>query len=74
MILLQPWWNTNGALRENEAINWARQRVLNGLPEFDSSIKRLVNPHEYPAGLELALHERKAALILSAREGVGPRD
>ena len=30
------------------------------------AVRRLVNPHAYPAGLELALHERKTAMILRA--------
>ena len=34
------------------------------------AIKRLVNPHEYPAGLEAQLHALRTRLILEAR-GVG---
>jgi nicotinate phosphoribosyltransferase len=30
-------------------------------------IRRFMNPHEYPAGLERGLHEFKMRLILDAR-------
>jgi nicotinate phosphoribosyltransferase len=30
-------------------------------------IKRFENPHQYPAGLELTLHEFKTRLILRAK-------
>lgn len=30
-------------------------------------VKRFVNPHQYPAGLELGLHELKTKLVLQAR-------
>jgi hypothetical protein len=32
-----------------------------------AGIKRLVNPHRYPVGLEQRLHELKTALVLAAR-------
>jgi nicotinate phosphoribosyltransferase len=32
-------------------------------------IKRTVNPHEYPAGLELGLHERKMRMLVEGRVG-----
>ena len=34
---------------------------------FQAGIKRFVNPHQYPVGLELGLHERKTKLILKAQ-------
>lgn len=36
-------------------------------PKLHSGIKRFENPHQYPAGLELTLHEFKTELILRAR-------
>jgi nicotinate phosphoribosyltransferase len=44
-----------------------RRRVRDQLSLFHESIHRFENPHEYPAGLELGLHERKTELILKAR-------
>jgi nicotinate phosphoribosyltransferase len=34
---------------------------------FHAGVKRLVNPHQYPVGLELGLHDVKTKLILEAR-------
>ncbi len=36
------------------------------LERFDPAVRRRVNPHAYPAGLESALHARREALIESA--------
>ena len=44
-----------------------RERTRQQLALLHRGIKRLVNPHQYPAGLELALHEFKTKLILEAR-------
>lgn len=45
----------------------SRSRVQQQLGLFHTGIKRFVNPHLYPVGLELELHERKTNLILKAR-------
>lgn len=44
-----------------------RKRVQHQLSMLHPGIKRFDNPHEYPAGLELGLHELKQKLIFSAR-------
>jgi nicotinate phosphoribosyltransferase len=44
-----------------------RQRAQTQIGMFHSGVKRFVNPHEYPVGLELGLHEMKMKLILHAR-------
>jgi nicotinate phosphoribosyltransferase len=44
-----------------------RQRAQQQLAMFHPGVKRLTNPHQYPAGLELGLHELKTQLILKAR-------
>ena len=45
----------------------SRQRAIEDLGRIHPSIKRLVNPHVYPVGLEKSLHERRTELILEAR-------
>jgi nicotinate phosphoribosyltransferase len=40
-----------------------RRRVCEQLAAFHPGVKRLVNPHRYPVGLELCLHERKMDMI-----------
>ena len=50
-----------------------RERVRQQLAQLHAGIKRFKNPHEYPAGLELGLHQLKTELILKARgEVVSP--
>jgi nicotinate phosphoribosyltransferase len=44
-----------------------RQRAQAQIGMFHSGVKRFVNPHQYPVGLELALHDLKMNLILKAR-------
>ena len=44
-----------------------RERAAKQLKSLHTSIKRHVNPHRYPAGLELGLHHLKTSLILEAR-------
>lgn len=45
----------------------SRERTREQLGKLHPSIRRFVNPHRYPAGLELGLHELKTSLILEAR-------
>lgn len=40
------------------------------LTHLHPTIKRLEHPHEYPAGVERSLHERKLAMIKQARETI----
>jgi nicotinate phosphoribosyltransferase len=44
-----------------------RTRAQQQLAMLNPAIKRFDNPHQYPAGLELGLHEMKTKLILQAR-------
>lgn len=44
-----------------------RGRVQEGLAGFHTGVKRFWNPHRYPVGLELGLHELKTRLIRRAR-------
>jgi nicotinate phosphoribosyltransferase len=37
------------------------------LARFHFGIKRFINPHQYPVGLEEGLHELKTDLVLKAR-------
>ncbi len=47
----------------------ARARVQEQLASLHPGIKRFANPHQYPAGLSLELHDAKTRLILEARAG-----
>jgi nicotinate phosphoribosyltransferase len=45
-----------------------RERAKQQLAMLHPGLKRLVNPHQYPAGLESGLHELKTRLVFEARE------
>jgi nicotinate phosphoribosyltransferase len=44
-----------------------RARTAEQLAGFHVGVKRFVNPHQYPVGLEIGLHELKTELVLAAR-------
>ena len=44
-----------------------RSRAQRQLAEFHAAVKRFVNPHRYPVGLEMGLHQRKTNIILEER-------
>jgi len=66
-LLLQPAMRGGKRVSEPEPLSAARDRVQKELAGFHAGIKRLVNPHRYPVGLERGLHDRKTALVLAAR-------
>jgi nicotinate phosphoribosyltransferase len=45
----------------------SRARTGAQLARFHPGVKRFMNPHEYPVGLERRLHELRAKLVLAAR-------
>ena len=50
------------------ALDDVRRARRDQLAGFHAGVKRFVNPHQYPVGLERRLHELKTELILPARE------
>jgi nicotinate phosphoribosyltransferase len=52
---------------ESPRVQTMRERVQQQLAMLHPGIKRFTNPHQYPVGLELGLHELKTRLILQAR-------
>ncbi len=53
------------------ALEDVRARTVTQLASVDASVKRFLNPHGYPVGMELGLHELRTRLILKAR-GLDP--
>jgi len=45
----------------------SRQRAIDELDRLHPAIKRLLNPHVYPVGLEKSLYDRRTELILEAK-------
>lgn len=83
--LLRPWFRNGQPMEAPEAVHWseaeahdcrqrevqdARARATKSLGELHPAIKRSLNPHEFPAGLAEPLHEKRARLILQARQQV----
>jgi nicotinate phosphoribosyltransferase len=67
--LLHPLVRAGRRVSDLPDIHQVRANVQGGLQGFHSGIKRFVNPHLYPVGLEASLHERRAELIAQARQG-----
>jgi len=66
--LLVPVARKGRRTSEPETLDAIRARVQQQLALFHPGVKRLLNPHRYPVGLESTLHERRTELILAARE------
>jgi nicotinate phosphoribosyltransferase len=65
--LLVPVFRHGELIYKARSIDESKQRVQGQLSRFHSGIKRFVNPHQYPVGLEQHLHELRTKLILQAR-------
>lgn len=61
--LLQPVMKNGTLLQDIATPSAARTRCQQNLTKLHPSILRLTNPHRYPAGLELSLHQRREKLI-----------
>lgn len=71
--LLQPVLQGGRMFREMPSIQDARERCRRQLYQLHTGIKRLLNPHQYPAGLEHRLDKLRTSLIKDMRQG-RPRD
>jgi nicotinate phosphoribosyltransferase len=65
--LLVPIFRAGKRVYDVPGLPQIRERVRQQLAMFHPGIKRMVNPHQYPAGLELSLQELKTRLILKSR-------
>lgn len=65
--LLVPVLRSGRVVYDVPPLDDARRRAREQLSRLHAGIRRLVNPHRYPAGLERRLHDLKMKLILAAR-------
>ena len=65
--LLTPAAREGRRTSEPETLDAIRTRVRQQLGLFHAGVKRFLNPHRYPVGLESTLYERRNELILAAR-------
>jgi len=65
--LLVPVIRSGDVVYPAEDLAAIRDRTKSQLDMFHAGVRRHANPHQYPVGLELGLHELKTDLILQAR-------
>jgi nicotinate phosphoribosyltransferase len=65
--LLVPIFRKGKLVYQSPALVDMRARTQKQLELFHPGVKRFLNPHPYPVGLELQLHEKKTELVLQAR-------
>jgi nicotinate phosphoribosyltransferase len=65
--LLKPLFRGGKLVVTLPNLTESRARCLTQLAALDPTIKRLTNSHNYPAGLEAGLHQKKLTLIQKAR-------
>jgi nicotinate phosphoribosyltransferase len=66
--LLVPIFRHGNLQYRRPPIDEIRSLAQTELDHFYKGVKRLLNPHVYPVGLELGLHEAKSRLIQEARK------
>ncbi len=66
--LLVPVTRNGKFVYQNESLDVIRNRAQNELSQLHSGVRRLLNPHEYPVGLEPSLHTLRAQMIEKARQ------
>ena len=66
--LLAPIFLSGRQVYDVPTVPVTRQFVREQLQNFHATYRRILNPHQYPVGLESGLHEMKTALILQERE------
>ncbi len=65
--LLVPIFRRGQLVYQTPALDKIRERARQQLAMLHPGIKRSINPHQYPVGLELGLHELKTRLVLQTR-------
>lgn len=65
--LLMPIMRSGKVVCPVPEIAEIREKVQRELKMLNPGVTRLTNPHQYPAGLELSLHDLKTKLVLQAR-------
>ena len=64
--LLLPIFRAGRRVYDPPPLTSVRERVSSELSRFHAGVKRFVNPHRYPVGLERALHDLRTRLIVEA--------
>ena len=67
--LVLPAMRSGVRVAPSPSLDEIRDRARNQIASLHPAIRRLLNPHVYPVGLEMRLHERRTALVLERRRG-----
>ena len=65
--LLVPVFRRGKRVYDPPPLEACRQRTLSQLEGFHAGVKRFVNPHQFPVGLERGLFDLRTRLVLEAR-------
>ena len=65
--LLEPIFKKGRLVYQTPPIGQIRQSTIDHLAQFHSGVKRFLNPHSYPVGMEKQLYEKKIELISRIR-------
>lgn len=65
--LLVPVFRDGKNIYNLPSIDQIKESTTKNLEKFHSGVKRFVNPHQYPVGLEKSLYDLKTELILKLR-------
>jgi nicotinate phosphoribosyltransferase len=65
--LLAPAVRGGRLVAEPEPFEFKRTRAAAEVARLHPGIRRFLNPHEYPVGIDLGLHEFRQQLIQRAR-------
>lgn len=66
--LLVPAIRRGKIVLEAEGLDLIRQRVRDNLRRLHPTSRRFMNPHEYPVGMDVGLHELRNEMIHQARQ------
>ena len=66
--LLVPVFRHGKQVYDQPSLPTIRRRTTDQLGRFHEGARRLVNPHQYPVGIEASLHETRTRLIMEARD------
>jgi nicotinate phosphoribosyltransferase len=69
--LLVPFFRSGQLVSEPESIASVRRRVAEELAQLNPATQRFLNPHEYPVGLDIGLHEMRTSMMHQARKDAG---
>jgi nicotinate phosphoribosyltransferase len=66
--LLVPIMRGGKPLAKPEPLEAIRERVQSQLARLHPGVRRFMNPHEYPVGIDVGLHELRDAMIREVRQ------